>query len=90
MINQSIVAFLQPHTSSPLMPVIAHTISSLVASDPGSEDLSQVLSAQLDSLAVSPQAKQIIIPALLGIAKLAKVQSRRSVDAYSLCIILTA
>ncbi|KAH9014642.1 hypothetical protein EDB84DRAFT_1443761 [Lactarius hengduanensis] len=51
-------------------------MSSLAASDLGSEDLSLVLSAQLDSLAISPQTKQNIVPALLGIAKLAKVQSQ--------------
>ncbi|KAH9171257.1 hypothetical protein EDB89DRAFT_1972857 [Lactarius sanguifluus] len=77
MITQSIATFLQPHTSSPSMPLIARAMSSLAASDLGSEDLSQVLSAQLDSLAISPQTKQNIVPALLGIAKLAKVQSQR-------------
>ena len=74
MISQSIVAFLQPHTSSPSMPLIAHMISSLFASDFGGGDLNQVLSAHLDSLGISPQAKQNIIPALLGITKLAKLQ----------------
>ncbi|KAI9435861.1 hypothetical protein H4582DRAFT_2059326 [Lactarius indigo] len=65
------------HTlSSPSMPLIARAMSSLAASDLGSEDLSRILSAQLDSLAVSPQTKQSIVPALLGIAKLAKVQSQ--------------
>ena len=70
------------------MPLIAHAISSLVASDFGGEDLNQVLSAHLDSLGISPQAKQNIIPALLGIAKLAKLQSQRSVEmALSVMII---
>ena len=88
MISQSIAAFLQPHTSSPSMPLIARAMSSLFASDFGGEDLNQVLSAHLDSLGISSQAKQNIIPALLGIAKLAKLQSQRSVETAlgSLCM----
>ncbi len=40
------------------------------------DDLRQVLNAQLDTLAISSQAKQAIVPALFGIAKLTEVQSR--------------
>ncbi|KAI9449548.1 hypothetical protein BJY52DRAFT_1227705 [Lactarius psammicola] len=47
-----------------------------VSRDFSREDFNQVLNSQLDSLAISPQAKQSIIPALLGIAKLTKVQSQ--------------
>ncbi|KAH9172218.1 hypothetical protein EDB89DRAFT_2169334 [Lactarius sanguifluus] len=49
-------------------------MASLMGGDFGTEELDQVLSTQLDALAISPQATQNIIPALLGIAKLAKVQ----------------
>ena len=81
MITQSIVAFLQPHTSSPSTPLVAHAMCCLMTGDFSGEDFNQVLNAQLDSLAISPQAKQSIIPPLLGITKLAKVQSQRYVHA---------
>ena len=53
------------------------------------EDLNHVLSAHLDSLGISPQAKQNIIPTLLGITKLAKLQSQRSVEMAlgSICMV---
>jgi hypothetical protein len=57
------------------MPLVAHAMCCLMTGDFSEEDFDKVLNAQLDSLAISPQAKQGIIPALLGIAKLAKVQS---------------
>jgi hypothetical protein len=41
------------------------------------EEHHQFLNAQLDTLAIAPQAKQVIIPALIGIAKITEVQSRR-------------
>ena len=63
------------------MPLIARAMTSLIAGDFSGEDLNQVLNAQLDSLAISPQAKQNIIPALLGIAKLTEVQSQGCVHA---------
>lgn len=50
-------------------------MSSLIANF-SDEDLRRVLNAQLDTLAISPQAKQVIIPALCGIAKLTEVQTR--------------
>ncbi|KAH8999744.1 hypothetical protein EDB92DRAFT_1812867 [Lactarius akahatsu] len=74
MITQSVTAFLQPHTSSLSVSVVSHVMASLMGGDFGTEEFNQVLSTQLDALAISPQAKQDIIPALLGIAKLAKVQ----------------
>jgi len=90
MITQSVAAFLQPHTSSPSMPLVARAMCCLMTGDFSREDFNQVLNAQLDSLAISPQAKQTIIPALLGIAKLAKVQSLRYVRvALGLCICLS-
>ena len=73
-ITQSIVAFLQPYTSSPSMPLVSRAMCCLMTGDFSGEDFNQVLNAQLDSLAISPEAKQSIIPTLLGIAKLAKVQ----------------
>jgi hypothetical protein len=63
------------------MPLIARAMASLITGDFGGEDLNRVLNAQLDSLAISPQAKQNIIPALLGIAKLTEVQSQGCVHA---------
>jgi hypothetical protein len=51
-------------------------MTSLIAGNFGDDDLRQLLNAQLDTLAISPQTKQAIIPALLGIAKLTEVHSR--------------
>ncbi|KAI9430196.1 hypothetical protein H4582DRAFT_2064080 [Lactarius indigo] len=76
MITQSVAAFLQPHTSSLSVSVVSRIMAGLMGGDFGTEEFNQVLSTQLDALAISPQAKQDIIPALLGIAKLAKVQSQ--------------
>jgi hypothetical protein len=56
--------------------VIARAITRLVAGNFGDDDLCQILNAQLDTLAISPQAKQGIVPYLVGIAKLTEVQSR--------------
>ncbi|KAH9017139.1 hypothetical protein EDB85DRAFT_1897787 [Lactarius pseudohatsudake] len=74
-------AILQPHTSSPSLLVVAHAMASLMATDFSGSDLDRVLSAHLDSLAISPQAKQAIIPALLRMAKFTEVHARaRSVS----------
>ena len=70
------MTILQPHTSSPSLHVIARAITSLIAGNFGDDDLYQILNAQLDTLAISPQAKQGIIPALVGIAKLTELQSQ--------------
>ncbi|KAH9052745.1 hypothetical protein EDB87DRAFT_1581466 [Lactarius vividus] len=43
-------------------------MASLITTNFSGSGLDQVLSAHLDSLAISPQAKQAIIPALLGMA----------------------
>ncbi|KAH8996910.1 hypothetical protein EDB83DRAFT_2534345 [Lactarius deliciosus] len=52
-------------------------MTSLMAGDFSKEELNQILNTQLDLLAISPQAKQNIIPGLLGNAKLAaRVQSQ--------------
>ena len=76
MITESIVTILQLHTSSPSLHVIARAVTSLIAGSFGDDDLCRILNAQLDTLAISPQAKQGVIPALVGIAKLTGVQSR--------------
>ncbi|KAI9450751.1 hypothetical protein BJY52DRAFT_1227039 [Lactarius psammicola] len=68
-ITHSIAAILQPHTSSPSVLIIARAMANLMAAKFSGNDLDQVLSAHLDSLAISPQVKQAIFPALLGIAK---------------------
>ncbi|KAH9030027.1 hypothetical protein EDB85DRAFT_2146956 [Lactarius pseudohatsudake] len=44
-------------------------MASLMAVNFSGNGLDQVLGAHLNSLAISPQAKQVVIPALLGIAK---------------------
>ncbi|KAH9051416.1 hypothetical protein EDB87DRAFT_1582687 [Lactarius vividus] len=67
-ITQSIAPILQPHTSSPSLLVVAHAMASLITMNFSGSGLDQVLSAHLDSLAILPQAKQAIIPALLGMA----------------------
>ena len=77
MITESIIAILQPHTSSPSLNVIAHAITSLISGNFESDDLGQILNAQLDTLAISPQAKQGILPALFGITKLMEVVQSR-------------
>lgn len=62
-------------------------MASLIGGDFGPEELNQVLSTQLDALAISSEAKQHMIPALLGIAKLAKVQSQWcAFQSLSLCL----
>ncbi|KAI9513061.1 hypothetical protein F5148DRAFT_1279109 [Russula earlei] len=58
------------------MHIIACAIISLIAGNFGDDDLGQILNAQLDTLAISPQAKQAIIPTLFGISKLIEVQSQ--------------
>ncbi|KAI0282925.1 hypothetical protein BC826DRAFT_1110482 [Russula brevipes] len=75
-ITESIAAILQPHTSSPSMHITARAMTSLIAGNFGDNDLCQLLNAQLNTLAISPQTKQAIIPTLLGIAKLTEVHSR--------------
>ncbi len=68
------MAILQPHTTSLSLHIIAHAITSLTAGNFCNYDLRQILNAQLDTLTISPQAKQSIVPALFGIMKLAEVQ----------------
>jgi hypothetical protein len=56
--------------------LIARAITSLIAGNFESDNLCQILNAQLDTLAISPQIKQDILPALFGITRLTEVQSR--------------
>ncbi|KAH9953237.1 hypothetical protein BC827DRAFT_1249679 [Russula dissimulans] len=74
--TQSIVAILQPHTSSPSLFVIARAMASLMATNSSDSNLNLVLSAHLDSLAICPPTKQAIIPALLGMAKFGDVHAQ--------------
>src|SRR6266702_79967 len=77
MIMHSIAAILQPHTSSPSVLIIAHAMANLMAANIRGNDLDQVLSAHLDSLAISPQVKQAIFPTLLGIAKFTEAHGQK-------------
>ncbi|KAH9168601.1 hypothetical protein EDB89DRAFT_1909182 [Lactarius sanguifluus] len=74
--DMSIAAILQPHMSSPSLLVVSHTVASLMAMNLGGSGLDQVLSAHLNSLAISPQAKQAIIPALLRMAKFTEMHTQ--------------
>jgi hypothetical protein len=69
------VVILQQHTSSPHLQIIARAINSLIANFKD-EELHHLLNVQLDILSISHQAKQAIIPALCGIARLTEAQSR--------------
>ncbi|KAH9033082.1 hypothetical protein EDB85DRAFT_2145125 [Lactarius pseudohatsudake] len=51
-------------------------MANLMAATFSGNDLDQVLNAHLDSLAISPQVKQAIFPALLGIAKFTEVHAQ--------------
>ncbi|KAH9033081.1 hypothetical protein EDB85DRAFT_1890365 [Lactarius pseudohatsudake] len=75
MVTESAVAILQPHTSSPSPRAIARGIGTLITNMSG-DDLPKILNAQLDALSIPQQAKQAIIPALLGIARLTEVWLR--------------
>ena len=74
-ITEHIVVILQQHTSSPHLQIIARAINSLIANFKD-EELHHLLNVQLDILSISHQAKQAIIPALCGIARLTEAQSR--------------
>jgi hypothetical protein len=70
-------------------------MASIMATNSSDSGVNLVLSAHLDALAISPQTKQAIIPALLGIAKFGDVhaQGRRCVHticsyAFYLCILV--
>ena len=75
MITKSIITILQLHTSLLSLHVSAHAITSLIAEKFGDDDLHKILNVQLNTLAISAQARQGIIPALVGIAKLTELQS---------------
>lgn len=71
------MALLEPHTSSPDLQVIARILADLLAGDLKYGDgLFDILNAELDILAISPQAKQGIIPALIGITNMTEVRLR--------------
>ena len=55
-------------------------MANLMAANLSGGDLDPVLIAHLDSLAISPQVKQAIFPALLGIAKLTETHVQKCVQ----------
>ena len=73
------------HTSSPSLYVIACTMAILMAMNSSDSGINQVLSAHLDSLAISPQTKQVIIPALLGIARFGDVHTQTQRYVHTIC-----
>ena len=75
-ITESIMTMLRPHTSSPSLRFSARAIAMLIAGDLDDDDLHQILNIQLDTLAISSQAKQSVVPALIGVSKLTELQSR--------------
>ncbi|KAH9170482.1 hypothetical protein EDB89DRAFT_1907729 [Lactarius sanguifluus] len=70
---QLIVTILQPHTSSPTLSIVTCAMTSLVTANIRGDNLDQLFSTHLNLLAISPQMKRAVIPALLGIAKLTEV-----------------
>ena len=61
-------------------------MANLMAANFSGNDLDQVLSAHLDSLAISPQVKQAIFPALLGIAKFTETHAQKCVPHIRYCL----
>ena len=51
-------------------------MANLMAMNFSDSGLNLVLSAHLDTLAISPQTKQVIIPALLGIVKFGDIYAQ--------------
>ena len=74
--TELIITFLEPHTSEslPALRTIARILTGLLAGNFDHDDLCHILNNELDILAISAQAKQNIIPALLGITKVIEVQ----------------
>ena len=73
--NESIIALLEPHTSSPDLHTIARILTDLLAGTIKYGDgLFDILNAELDILAISPQAKRGIIQAVIGITNMTEVQ----------------
>ena len=67
------MVLLEPHTSSPDLQVIARILADLLTLKYG-DVLFDILNDELDILAISSQAKQGIISALIGIKNTTKVQ----------------
>src|SRR6266702_1275336 len=85
MITHLIAAILQPHTSSPSILIITCAMANLMAAKFSGNDLDQVLSAHLDSLAISPQMKQANFPTLLGIAKFTEAHVQKCMHCIHSC-----
>jgi hypothetical protein len=60
-------------------------MASLMALNSSDSGVNLALSAHLDSLAISPQTKQAIIPALLGIAKFGDVHAQARRCMHTIC-----
>lgn len=76
--TESITVLLRPHTgaSSEKLGFIARAITCLTVGDFGDGELRDLLNSYLDTLAISPQARRGIIPALMGFTKVIEVRSR--------------
>jgi hypothetical protein len=76
--TKSIVTLLRLHTgtSSKQLDIMACAITSLTVGNFGVGELHGLLNTYLDVLAISPQAKRGIIPALTGFTKVIEVRSR--------------
>ena len=76
--TESIITLLRPHTgaSSENLGFLARAITSLTVGNFNVDDLRELLDSYLNILAISPQARRGIIPALIGITKVIEVQSR--------------
>ncbi|KAH9019780.1 hypothetical protein EDB85DRAFT_1896502 [Lactarius pseudohatsudake] len=61
-ITQSIATILQPHTSSPTLLIVTRAMTSLVTANIRGDNLDQLFSIHLNSLAISPQTKTPVGP----------------------------
>jgi hypothetical protein len=79
MITKLIVALLKPHTSSQAkdLHLISRILTGLLAGNFDHDCLFDLLSIELDILAISPQAKEDILPTLIEITKVIEVQWQR-------------
>jgi hypothetical protein len=76
--TELIITLLQPHTgvSSENLDFLARAITSLIVGHFNADDLRDLLDSYLDTLVISPQARQHIIPALMGFTEVIEVRSR--------------
>jgi hypothetical protein len=76
MTTKLIMALLRPHTSSQAQDLylISRILTGLLAGNFDHDGLFDLLNAELDILAISPQAKKDILPTLIEITKVIEVQ----------------